>query len=250
MKDNRLENEFEEYFKGVNISSDITADAKASMAKPKRRIWPQIAKFASIAASIVLVFAVSLTVILKLDFNKASPGNTAGGGNEADAPDTGDTAPGDSSSGAVDFVFYTDSDLEKSDANAHSISKLDSSLKIIENFALASNASVESCKTAYKDDKLALVIAKVNILSGLNRDETTIFVEFTEKNSVYGELADYYETSIRYYRGTEYYLTKTYGENGEPEFRLHISYGGVKYYFSVHSSDERAYEKYLDMVIA
>ena len=32
MKDNRLENEFEEYFKGVNIPNDITADAKASMA--------------------------------------------------------------------------------------------------------------------------------------------------------------------------------------------------------------------------
>ena len=244
MKDNDLEKQFDEYFKGVNISNDIVADAKKPV-EHKRKAMPRIVRFASIAASIVLVFAVALTVILKTDFNKVAPGNSVGdSGASGDSTGSPDVSEGDASL----VSYYTDSDLEKSDANANSISKLNSSLKIIENFAMASNANVESCKAAYKDDKLALVIAKVNILNGLNRDETTVFVEFTEKNTVYGELADYYEPSVRYFDGNEYYLTQTVGENGEPEFRLHISYGGVKYYFNVHSSDKYAYEKYLYMV--
>ena len=264
MKDNRLEEEFDEYFKGVNISDDITADAK-KFVTPKRKIMPKFVKFASIAASIVLVFAVSLTVILKTDFNNASPGNDSSvGDNSPSAPDNNlagngshggdsDSSANDgesSSSGdAVRFRFYSDSDLTQRDENAYSLSSIDSSLKLIENFAFADNASVESCTGGYnKDNKLVLVRAKINVLSGLNRDETTVFIEFTDKNLIYEELADYYEGNIRRYAGAEYYLTRTIAENGEPEFKLHILYKGVKYYFNVQSSDERAYEKYLQLV--
>ena len=244
MKDNRLEKEFEEYFKGVNIPDDITADAKRYV-KPRRSIMPKIVKFASIAASIVLVFAVALTVIFKSDFNKAEQSDGAGSPS-AGAPDLEGNSP--SAGGA--FEFYTDGDLTQMDVNAYSLSSLSSSLKFIENFALADNASVESCKAGYNtNDKLVLVKARVNISNGLNRDETTVFVEFTEENLVYGELADYYKGAIYYYNGAEYFLTATVAENGEPEFKLHILYKGVKYYFNVHSSDKKAYEKYLKLII-
>ena len=253
MKDNRLEKEFEEYFKGVNTLSDITADAKKSV-KPKRAIMPRIVKFASIAASFVLVFAVAIAVILKTDFNKAGDKEPSdGNGQYGGAPDGEGNAPSDSdpSSGAVQFELYTDGELEQRDSSAYSLSSLDSSLKLIENFALAKNANVVTCKTGYRDGKLALVTAEVNILNGLTRDETTIFVEFTDTNSIYSELADYYKGTVYYYGyyGYEYYLTETIGENGEPEFKLHILYRGVKYYFKVQSPDEKAYEKYLKMVI-
>ena len=271
MKDERLEKEFEEYFKGVNISDDITADAKKSVGA-KRKIMPKIVKFASIAASIVLVFAVSLAVILKTDFNRAqvngsmsssghapdkdsdnadAPGSTAPdlpGDGEASAP----TPPqGDkpSGGGAVGFELYTDSDLVQNDANAYSVSSLNSSLKFIEKFALADNASVNTCKASYMGGKLVLVKTEVSISNGLNRDETTIYVEFTKEKLVYSKLTEYYEGKISYYYGAEYYLTRTTTENGEPEFKLHILYNGVKYYFNVHSSDQRAYQKYLDLII-
>lgn len=235
MKDNRLEKEFEDYFKGVNIKNDITADAKKAMAeKPKRRIWPQIAKYASIAASIVLVFSLALTITLKTDFNRLF--NFGGSGvNKPDA--------------AAQFQTYTDSDLQKQDLNAYSLASLNSSLKLIEDFAHAKNASVTSCEAAYTvDKKLALVIAEVHLLNGLNRDETSIFIEFTDQKAVYSELTGYYDGKENTYKGAEYYLTATTAQNGEPEFRLHISYGGVKYYFKVQSTDRKAYEKYLKMV--
>ena len=288
MKDDRLEKEFDEYFKGVNISDDITADAKKSV-KSKRNIMPKIVKFASIAASIVLVFAVSLAVILKTDFNKVtdpSDGNTSG--NEGSLPDDGnsgdssgapdnssgdssnsapDSSNGDNSSGAPDsssgnnssggassggavkYEFYTDDDLVISVGNAYSLSSLDPSLKFIENFALADNASVETCTTGYMDGELALVKAEVSILSGLNRDETTVYVEFTDTNLIYSGLSDYYDGKVYEYLGAQYYLTAETGKNGEPEFKLHILYGGVKYYFNVHSSDESAFKKYLDLIV-
>lgn len=243
MKDDRLEKKFDEYFDGVNISNDIIADAKASV-KPKRKIMPRIMKFASIAASIVLVFALAITVMIRTDFNGILGGNSASnGGDESGTPPDYE---GDGDTNA--FVLYTDGDLVQSYQDAYSISSLNSSLKFIENYAYAYNAGVENCKAGYKDGKLALVTAEISILNGLNRDETTVFVEFTDEKQVYYELEDYYKARVYDYNGAKYYFKTTVAPNGEPEFKLHISYKGVKYYFSVQSSDMKAYEKYLDIV--
>lgn len=245
MKDDRLEKEFDEYFKGLNIQSDIIADAKATV-KPKREILPKIMKFVSIAASGVLVFAVALTVMVKTGFNGVFQGNNVSGAGSAP-----DTHPGDGGDNdAPRFELYTDSDLVQSNQNAYSISALNSSLKFIENLAYAYNSSVESCTAGYKDGKLALVTAEVSILSGLNRDDTTVFVEFTDEKLIYNGLADYYDGNLFNYYGAQYYLTSTTAENGEPEYKLHISYSGVKYYFSVRSTDIYACKKYLNLVTA
>ena len=234
MKDERLEKEFEEYFKGVNISDDIIADAKKS-AKPKSRVMPKIVKFVSVAASIVLVFAVALTIVLKTDFKL--------GGNKGNSTGTPPSLGADSG-----FRLYSDRDLVKSDGDAYSVSTVNSSLKFIENLAYSQKANVESCKVGYMDGELALVTAQVSLLNGLNRDETVIFVEFTETELIYSGLEDYYDGETFSYYGAKYYLTSTTAENGEPEFKLHITYGKVKYYFKIQSVDRRAYEKYLKMV--
>ena len=255
MKDDRLEKQFEEYFKGVNISDDITADAKASVS-PRRRIMPKIVKFASIAASIVLVFAVAISIIFRNDFNKGSSVGNSSGDSSPSAPES-PSEPGDSdppAGGAPDFegdsrfVLYADSDINRVEVSAYSLTSLDTSLKLIENFALADNADVTACNAGYMGGKLALVEASVSLLNGFIRDETTIFVEFTESRLVYDGVADYYDGKLNYYYGAQYYLTSITGENGEPEFKLHILYKGVKYYFNVRSSDRYAYEKYLNLV--
>ena len=248
MKDDRLEKKFDEYFEGVNIPNDIVADAKAEI-KQKRQIMPKIMKFASIAASIVLVFAVAIAVMIRTDFNGILPDNgMASGGNSSSTPPDDDKEGDAPPSDAPSFELYTDSDLVQSVQNAYSISSLNSSLKFIENFAYAYNANVETCNAGYIDGNLALVTAEVSILSGLNRDETTVFVEFTDERQIYYALADYYDGKIYNYRGAQYYLTATTAQNGEPEYKLHVSYNGVKYYFSVQSSDTKSYEKYLKLV--
>ena len=220
MKDERLEREFEEYFKGVKPPDNITGDAK-KFVKPKQKFLPKFVKFASIAASFVLVFAVALTIVLKTNFNKDGNG----------------------------FKTYTDADLTYTNANAYSVSSLDGSLKFIENFAFASNVGVEFCEAGYRDGKLALAKAQIRVLDGLVRDETQIYVEFTDEKLIYKGLSEYYDGDKKDYRGAEYYLTVGTAENGEPQFKLHVNYEGVKYYFNVISSDENAYLKYLKLII-
>ncbi len=235
MKDERLEKEFGEYFEGVSAPDNIIGDAK-NLVRPRRKILPKFVKFASLAASFVLVFAVALTIVLKTDFSRDETGQPPSGSTPGTLPDDG-------------FKYYTDAELSTISANAYSLSSLNKSLQFIENFAIASNASVNSCETAYTDGKLTLAKATVSVLNGFSRDETEVFVEFTEKNLIYGELADYYQGSKRTYRGAEYYLTQSVAENGEPNFKLNVLYMGVKYYFDVTSSDETAYQRYLDLII-
>ena len=267
MKDNRLENEFEEYFHGVNIPNDITADAKKSV-KPKSTVLPKVVKFASIAASIVLVFAISLTVMFSANSKKSS-GNMASGGSAPSSPDFGPSggagseypdysdgdnerdpsAPDDSdpsageSSGSASLKIYTDSDITENDETVSALSSLHSSLKFIEDFAAADGTGVENCKSAYMDGKLAFVKAQIAIPDA--NEQTAVYVEFTDKNVVYSELADYYDGDIHYYENVRYYLSK--GTGGA--CRLLILQGGIKYYFEILSSDENAYKEYLKLII-
>lgn len=242
MKDKKLEQEFDEYFKGVKTPDHITGDAKRFV-EPKKKVMPKFLKFASIAASFVLVFAVAITVILKTDIGK-TPSDTPVADGSQQLPNGVPTPPEDNG-----FKFYTDADLDTQAADAYTASSLHSSLRFIEKFAVASNASVENLKAGYKNGKLALVQADASIINGLSRDETKIFVEFTEDDLIYSGLDGYYDGEKMYYYGVEYYLTKRTAENGEPEFKLHIIYNGVKYYFLVQSSDRKAYQKYLNIIV-
>ena len=257
MKDDKLQNEFEEYFKGVNISDEIVADAKKSVER-KRSKMPKVVKFLSIAASIVLVFAVSLAVILKTDFDKVSDGSSGDAVGDSDTPpsdndgdndgdndednDGDDDEDNDSSSPEFpdhSVVYYTDADLEKQTISTDSLSALDPSLKFIEE-----NSSGNSCTAGYMDEELALIIAEI----GLENDKTSVFVEFTGKKLIYNELSDYYNGDKNYYNEVLYYLTQT-TKQGVTESKLLVLYGGVKYYFGIASSDKDAYDKYLKLIV-
>ncbi len=221
MKDDKLEKEFEEYFKGANTPNGITADAKKYV-KPKTAFLPKFVKLASVAASFALVFAVAVAIVLKRNV---------------------DSVPTEPQVG-----YYTDADLDLQKTSAYAVYDLHPSLAFIQNLAVSSNASVDGCTAGYRDGKLTLVKADVNLLANLCRDETTVYVEFTDETAVYAELADYADGSKGSYGGINYYLTSGTAENGEPRYRLHAYYGGVKYYFDVRSTDRNAYEKYLRMI--
>ena len=279
MKDNNLEKQFDEYFKGVNIADDITADAKKSVER-KRKTMPKILKFASIAASIVLVFAVALTVILKTDFNKASSENnmasggnggsgndfnqspgwsggpnsgSAGGDNSGDSDHSGgnsggaaggDSEGGDSEGDAPQSGFYNDSDLDISEESASSLPSIDPALKFFEN--LPASANIESCSAGYMNGELALVTAY--IVDDVKEVKTTAYVEFTEADVIYSGLAVYFKGEKSEYNGARYYLTQTDAINGT-ESKLLIVHGGAKYYFDIFSTDEKAYKEYLKLII-
>lgn len=226
MKDEKLEQEFEEYFQGINTPDNITADAKKYV-KRKSRFMPQFLKFASVAASFVLVFALSLVFF----FNRQKSD-----GNEYDRP----TAPS-----AVGV--YGDERLTAKSADAYTVATIEPSLKIIQNLAYSYYSSVTGCNAYYMDEELALVSADVTLISNSHRHESTIYVEFAEE--VYSPLKEYLDGAEKHYKGLTYFITEQFAENGEPLFKLYVIKDGVKYYFNITSSDESAYTKYLDMLI-
>ncbi len=229
MKDERLEQEFGEYFKGVETPDNITEKAK-KQASVKRTATRGYLKYLSIAASSVLVCAVALALI----FNSRTNFNA------------GTEAPDPPQSGSTDGT-YADSDLVWESENAYAVSYLDPALALIENFAYADNARVSACNAAYLDGELAAVYAEITYLATA-RDDTEIVVEFTDDQLVYEPMTEYLSGTVHYYNGYEYYLTAYTAENGEPGFKLYVSVGGVKYYFNVRSSDEESYIKYLKLI--
>lgn len=225
MKDERLEKQFEGYFENVKVPSNINEDAKRYV-KKKSTFMPAFIKFASIAASIVLVLTASLVIVF----------------NMRNAP------PAVDSPNQAQVSTYQDSDLSFEKTDVYGISELDNSLKFIRTLAY-NGADVKGCSAGYKDDGLAIVKADVSMMSGFSRYDAEIFVEFTDKNEVYSPLAAYGQGTKDSYKGVEYYLTRETAENGEPVNKLHFTYNGVKYYFYVTSSDENSYVKCLEMII-
>ena len=234
MKDKRLEEQFKGYFEGVEIPelpNNIVADAKKSVKRRDTRL-PRFAKIASIAASFVLFIAVGAVLIARADFSAMLPegGNQGGASGE---PSTAST--------------YAVSDLRFDEENAYTLSKVDKSLTFIENLAYRPNAEVTSFYTShFADNKTAFSYAEVTLISGVRYD-AQIFVEYAEQT--FEPLKDYADGTAGTYRGVSYRLTKETAENGEPVNKLYIERGGVKYYFTVQSSDENSYQKCIDLLL-
>lgn len=226
MKDEKLEKQFEEYFKGASLPSGITDDAKKHV-KAKKPALPRFVKFASLAASFIIVFVTAVVLTLKF----TSP---------PDVPDSPSSAQ---------ITTYGDEALNFRRENAKYITELSQSLKPIEHFARKDNAIINDCYSAYSDEKLTFVAADVSSVEGLTRYEAKIYVEFTDLNTVYSPLEEYFTGAEGVYRGAEYRLIRAVSENGEPVNKLYVSYGNAKYYVNVTSSDKDAYKKYLELIV-
>lgn len=226
MKDEKLEKQFEEYFKGASLPSGITDDAKKHV-KAKKPALPRFVKFASVAASFIIVFVTAVALTLKF----TSP---------PDVPDSPSSAQ---------ITTYGDEALNFRRENAKYITELSQSLKPIEHFARKDNAIINECYSAYSDEKLTFVAADVSSVEGLTRYEAKIYVEFTDLNTVYSPLEEYFSGTEGVYRDAEYRLIRAVSENGEPVNKLYVNFGNVKYYVNVTSSDEDAYKKYLELIV-
>lgn len=238
MKDDRLEKEFGEYFKGLTPPERITDAAKAAASEKKRAKTPSYVKFICVAASFVVCFLVAFSVLvtsLMGSFLKDSSESPSGSTSGADA-----SSGEDENNTVQSYTAYESVD-------AYHAAQLHPSLKIIETLAYASNAQVLSCTAYYLEEQLAMVDAEVSLLNDGVRDDTQMVFEFSEE--IYEPLADYHMGDVGYYSGAVYYLTEETAENGEPLFKLYVEYGGVKYYVRVQSSDEESYFKYLDMIV-
>ena len=240
MKDKRIEEQFKEYFEGVDLPelpNDIVADAKKSVKRRDTRL-PRFAKFASIAASFVLVFAVAAVLIARSDFSAVQPGDDSANS----TPPPSNTAPSEPSAPST----YAVSELRFDEENAYTLSKVDKSLTFIENLAYTRNAEVCGVYTShFADEEIAFVYAEVTLVSG-TRYDAQIFVEYSEQT--FEPLKDYSGGAAGKYRGISYYITKGVAENGEPFNKLLAEKGGVKYYFNIQSSDENSYLKCLELL--
>ncbi len=167
MKDERLEKQFEGYFENVKVPSDIAEDAKRYV-KKKSTFMPAFIKFASIAASIVLVLAASLVIVF----------------NMRNAP------PAVDSPSQAQVSAYGDDTLTFEKTDVFEVSELDTSLKFIRTLAY-NGADVRGCSAGYKDGGLAIVKADVSMMSGFSRYDAEIFVEFTVVHEVYSPFKQY-----------------------------------------------------------
>lgn len=224
MKDEKLENKFEEYFDGATAPDNITDGAKKYL-KRRNAVWPKITKFASVAAGFAIVFAAALWIILSNPF--AAP-----------------SAPVQ-----PEIIIYNDEILSYSAADAYNIDGLDASLKFLKQLAHAENSAVTSCEVGYSENVPVLIKADVSALDGNSRHDAKVYVELNRSNYVYAELESYYDGAEYFYQGTEYRLLRTVAENGEPEYKLFFVYNEIKYYFDILSSDTNCYLKYLKSVI-
>lgn len=233
MKDKRLEEQFKEYFEGVTppeLPNNIVADAKKSVKRRDIRL-PRFAKIASIAASFVLVFAVAAVLIARADFSAIVP----------------DHSEDNSSGDAAEIKTYAVSELRYDEENVYDLSATNKNLKFIETLAYMNNAEVSKVYTShFADEDTAHVYAEATYVASARYD-MQIFVEFSDKT--FEPLKEYSEGTAGKYRGISYYLTQEVAENGEPVNKLLAVKGGVKYYFTVQSSDENSYIKCLEMLL-
>lgn len=223
MKDKNLQEKFDGYFKGITPPDDITADAKKYVSA-KKPFLPGFLKFAAAAAGVALI-----CVVIALGFNNAN------------LPSAG----GDSSSSAN--VYYDDS-LSGSDCSVYPLSKVNSSLKFLEDLNDKNYASVRNCVSYTADGELTLFTSNVSFLQDLRRYDSEIFVEF-DKEKTYSPLLNYTRGEKRAYNGCDFFITCGAAQNGEPEYKLFLNYRGIKYYFNITSSDEKAYLKFLQLII-
>ena len=222
MKDRELEKVFNGYFEGVNTPDNLTQDAKKQV-KKRNAFLPAFAKYASVAASFVVVVAVGAVLLSRANLFNA-----------------GSKAP--------ELLTYADEQLTKTETTAYELSEIDNSLKFIEELAYSENAAVYRVERAtFEDSTTAHVKAEFSLVTD-TRYDAEIYVEFAEY--AYAPLAEYTKGESGYYRGIDYNLICTTDEtSGELVTMLYAQKGGVKYYFTVLSSDSDSYKKCLELIL-
>lgn len=243
MKDKKLEEQFNEYFEGAEIPEGLAKDAKKYVKKPVR--LPNFLKYFSVAASFLLCIVVAIMLIMRGP-EKVTPPDSA------DIPSISDNNPSEPSEGQPQSPaqpeivnYYSASDLTVNGVSAYSLSQNKPELKFLSRLALTKNADVTAYTAEFDGGQTAFIRAEITLVDG-GRDETEMFIEYAE--DVYEPLKDYHTGKRLYYGNKEFYITSETAENGEPVSKVYTQKDGVKYYFSVTSSNIESYKKYLKLI--
>ncbi len=224
MNDKRLQQEFDEYFKGAELPANLTADAKAEV-KPRKKTgalkW--FLRLAPVAAMLVAVICVAVAFF---------PSLSSGGTPDNQTPQGGG------------YSYYSLAGLAESCADPYSPQT--DGLEFAKSLAVAHNADVSL--TAYSENgKIKIARADINLIHGAYRHDAVIYVEYTDENTCFEDLKEYLNGEERSYSGQKYILNTGY-DNGENIYKIYLNAGQVKYYVSVTTSEIRGYTYYLDLL--
>lgn len=220
MDDKRLQTEFDEYFKGAALPENITADAKSHVKPRKRDIGKWILLLAPIAAAFVLIVTASVAFLNRTPINNGATDNTR-------------------------YSYYTAAGLDEKHIAPYSAKDI-KGLEFVQSLAYKPDANI-NLTALYESENMVLAKAEISLLHDGYRHDAVMYAEYTDEYYCFEELKDYHTGDKLYYRGYDYIYNLTYDE-GESVYMIYLYTGGVKYYFSVMTSEPDGYKIYLDLL--
>lgn len=235
MDDKKLQNEFDEYFEGVNLPRNMTADAKAQVKPRKRDIRKWFLRLAPVAAAFIFIVAASVAFM-----NKLSPFNEANGSDQPSAPSNTDK-----NDASTRYSYYTIDELTGKRIDPYSASNV-KGLEFAKDLADAQNSNI-NLTAFYESGNLILAQAVISLLRNGYRHDAVLYVEYTDEYCCFEELKDYIKGESLPYRGYELICNQAYDE-GESVYTVYTYADGVKYYLYVMTSEPYGYRLYFDIL--
>lgn len=236
-----LRQQFDSYFEGTEVPEGLAEDAKKYVKQRShtRRGWLKPLCAAACALLVCSVAGISYFVdnISSSTGGDPSGDDTVVGGDSSNLPnDENDET----------FDRYTLASLTANAADPYTASAANGKLKLVENFAYASNCSVNQflLYQSGEGDTL-LASADVSLKGGFFRYDFTMYLELT--NAYCDELQSYTAGEESYYQGLSYRYSVEL-ENGEYRTDVYTSDDGVKYYFTLTTSDSEGYRALLSLI--
>lgn len=221
--DKKLKEEFDEYFKGVNLPDNLTADAKTHVKKHNKISFKWVYALAPIAVAAVLIigYAAYMNLI---------PGS---GSSPMDGKD--ENTAGD---------YYSSQSLAKENLDINAASAM-VGLEFTKAFEYNRNVYADLFAYRSADSEIKFVEAAVTVLHYGYRHDAVIIAEFADK--CLEDKRDFLEGEEKSYMGNSYIYNSGY-DNGEPVHRIYTVYKNVKYYISVTTSEQAGYLVYLNLI--
>lgn len=224
-----LREQFDRYFDGAALPDDLAQDAKKYVKKrtPRRTV---VIRTVCAAACALFVCVLAGMAYLSGSFLPAIQ--------PPEAPSSGSDHTNQT---------YSLSSLNVSDTDPYALTQTNPSYAVLENLAYAGNSSVREVKLyTDKEGTPYLASAEISVLYNLTRYDATLYIETSDL--VCKDLQDYIGGQLTKY-GSLRYCTKLERDNGEYCYEVYATDGGVKYYFTLTSSDSEGYLKLLELLL-
>ena len=226
---------FDEYFEGSYAPANNVTDAAKNSIRIKKAPSNALKGALIAVASFLSTGAVAGAAYLTT--------TTVGGIIDRGEPPNG----GSSDSVTTEINYYDPSALSESRLDIYAVGT-PKGLDFIKTLNLAENCNLNSYSAHSDKSGLAFVKAELTATVNACRHDAVIYAEYTGENSACKLFESYYSGDEQYYRGHPYLYTQTF-DKGEYVSNGKLTYGGVKYYVSVKSSDKNAFYPYLDLIL-